>query len=59
VEWLRIELAREGLDLFRIHDVSGAGEALADMEILEIEAAIAVAVIGFGHTSPALMSLAS
>jgi hypothetical protein len=39
VEWLRIERSREGLDLRRIDDMGCADEALADVEILEIEAA--------------------
>jgi hypothetical protein len=37
VERLRIELAREGLDLRSIERMPAAGEALADLQILEIQ----------------------
>ena len=34
---LRIELACKRLDLYRVHDVCFAGEALPHLEVIEIE----------------------
>jgi hypothetical protein len=49
MERLRIELARERLDLRRVDDMGCAGEALADVKILEIEPPAATAFIASRH----------
>jgi hypothetical protein len=40
MEGLRIELARERLDLGRVDDMGGAGKTPSDGEVLEVEATL-------------------
>jgi hypothetical protein len=50
VERLRIELPGIGLDLRLIDHVRRAGEASADLEVLQVEAMIACEINGFRHS---------
>src|SRR5262245_6169663 len=56
MEGLRIELRGEGFDLSYVDDMRSAGEALADMQIVEIEPPVCGSRVGFGHGTPALRS---
>jgi hypothetical protein len=49
MEGLRIELARERLDLGRVDDMGGAGKTPSDGEILEVEAILSRDFMGLGH----------
>jgi hypothetical protein len=52
MEWLRIELASKSFDLVGVDKVRSADKALADMQIVEIEALVHPRRIRFGLSSP-------
>jgi hypothetical protein len=55
VKGLRIELACKRLDLYRVHDVCFAGEALPHLEVIEIERIAATYLTRYRH-DPLLQS---
>jgi len=51
MKWLRVELARERIDLLLGDHVRVAGEALSNMQIVEVEAFRRSCDLGFTHAT--------